>query len=76
MNKITLFSASALMCVVCTTCSTPSDSLIQEAQAFADMNKSNSSGIKCISNSSNITQGAAVDSTNAKAYSGIICTEN
>lgn len=76
MNKVTLFSASALMCVVCTTCNTPSESLIQEAQAFADMKASNSSGIKCISNPEQVVVEATQDSAKFNSYSGIVCIED
>lgn len=79
MNKITLFSASAFVVVFCTTCNAPSEALIQEAQAFADMNKSNSSsGIKCASNVESIVEEATSDSVdvNTNTYSGIICIED
>ena len=79
MNKITLFSASAFVIVFCTTCSTPSDALIQEAQAFADMNESNSSsGIKCASRVESIVEEVTADSVdvNVNTYSGIICIED
>ena len=76
MNKVTLFSASALVCLVCTTCSTPSESLIQEAQAFADMKASNSSGIKCISNFERVVEDVTQDSVKVNPYSGIICIED
>jgi hypothetical protein len=79
MNKITLFSASAFVIVFCITCNIPSEALIQEAQAFADMNKSNSSsGIKCASHVESIVEEVTADSVdvNANAYSGIICIED
>jgi len=77
MNKITLLSASAFCMVVCSTCSTPDQTLILEAQAFADMQKNGSagpsSGVKC---SSIKDQGVVTDSLQTANYSGIICTED
>ena len=77
MNKITLFSASAFVIVFCTTCSAPSESLIQEAKAFADMKASNSSsGIKCSTHSESILEDVAQDSVVVNTHSGIICIED
>lgn len=76
MNKITLLSASAFVIVFCTTCNTPSDALIQEAQAFADMKASNSSGIKCASQIQLTVEEATTDSVSTNTHSGIICIED
>ena len=77
MNKITLLSASAFFCVVCTTCSAPSESMVQQAKAFADMKESNtSSGIKCISHTESISEIANQDSAVVDTHSGIICIED
>jgi len=77
MNKITLLSASAFFCVVCTTCSAPSESMIQEAKAFADMKESNSSsGIKCAAHSESVLEVATQDSSIVDTHSGIICIED
>jgi len=77
MNKITLFSASAFVIVFCTTCNAPSESMIQEAKAFADMKASNSSsGIKCSTHSESVLEVAAQDSVIVNTHSGIICIED
>jgi hypothetical protein len=76
MNKITLFSAASVICIACTTCNAPSESLLQEAQAFADMKASNSSGIKCSYNGENLVEEAVIDSAIFNSYSGIICVED
>ena len=51
MNKITLFSASAFCMIVCGTCSTPDQELIDQYKAFADIDDSYnaSAGVKCTS---------------------------
>ena len=76
MNRISLFSASVLVCILCTTCNTPGNSIIKETQAFADIKASNSSGIKCVSNGNYAVEEATKDSMIVNVHGGIICVEN
>jgi len=76
MNKVTLFSASAFCAIVCSTCSSPDQEFMQQAQAFADMNENivvSSSGVKCAT----VQEVADInDSLDVNMHSGIICTED
>lgn len=76
MNKITLISASVFCAIICSTCSTPDQEFMQQAQAFADMNEGvvvSSSGVKCAS----IQEVVDInDSLNVNTHSGIICIED
>ena len=76
MNKITLMSATAFCAIICSTCSTPDQDFMRQAQAFADMNENvvvASSGVKCASVQNLVDIN---DSLNVNTHSGIICIED
>jgi len=73
MNKITLFSASAFCMIVCGTCSTPDQELIDQYKAFADIddNYNASVGVKCKSSVEGIVE--VKDSADFIVSTGIVC---
>lgn len=79
MNKISFFSATAFCAIVCSTCSTPDQVFMKQAQAFADMQENAavlSSGVKCTSSKEIAKISDSSDTVDVDTYSGIICIED
>jgi len=79
MNKISFFSATAFCAIICSTCSTPDQVFMQQAQAFADMNENtvvSSSGVKCASFKEIAKIADNIDTVYSDIHSGIICIED